>query len=65
MLSELMHASLRAKFLSPSERSWFKLYKTAEADGSGTASGVVSYEEFCRIVEQELPNPYPYPYPYP
>ena len=82
MLSELMHASLREKFLAPSERSWFKLYKTVEAetltlnptpnpanpcpdpnpnpnpyqveaDGSGPASGVVTYEEFCRMVEQE------------
>ena len=57
LLSELMHASLREKFLEPSERSWFKLYKTVEADGSGPASGVVTYEEFCRMVEQE-PCPY-------
>ena len=56
MLSELMHASLSQKFLEPSERSWFKLYKTVEADGSGPASGVVTYEEFCRMVEQE-PGP--------
>ena len=63
-----MHASLREKFLEPSERSWFKLYKTVEADGSGPASGVVTYEEFCRMVEQEpcpISNPRPHPKPSP
>jgi len=63
MLSELMHASLREKFLEPSERSWFKLYKTVEAGGSGPASGVVSYEEFCRIVEQAYAAAAPTPTP--
>lgn len=50
LLARMLHLRLEELYQDPRERSWFKLFKHMDPDGSG----LISYVEFERLVRDEM-----------
>ena len=49
-LSEKLNSKLEALYADPQARSWFKMFRDVDEDGSGR----ISYQEFSRMVRRKL-----------